>query len=129
MSPLFANNGIIKQDRFAEATSTDSFEFFYRDGSSVFVSFHDPKRIGDYPQDETTTPTTVASEENRPYTNGHTTRESGGDNSSYSSEVIRTKSDIERGDLPVHLKSLKEQRTSNPMVSLEEDENYEDDDN
>lgn len=30
MSPLFANNGIIKQDRFAEATSTDSFEFFYR---------------------------------------------------------------------------------------------------
>lgn len=30
MSPLVQNNGIIKPDRFAEATSSDSYEFFYR---------------------------------------------------------------------------------------------------
>ncbi len=93
VSPLAANAGIIQNDRFAESTATDAFEFFYRfdpsifffttrsDGSSIYVSYYDSKRVGDY-YDETNPPPDPPS------------------------EAIRTRSDIERGDHPIQLKEL-----------------------
>lgn len=95
--------------------------FLIRDGSSVFVSYYDPDRVGDYP----TADPSEDDDSTRHHGNGFSHN---GDSNSTTSDIVRTKSDIERGDVPVQLKTLKDLGTANPMQHLHDDgEGHEDD--
>lgn len=109
-SPTFflnaANASVVKDGRITESTATDAFEFFYRDGSSIFVSYKDPERVGDYFNPNAS-----------------------GSDSIATAEVIQTMKDAESGQLPVKLKPLTGNELSNsyhnPLLDRASRENRE----
>jgi hypothetical protein len=75
------------------------------------VSFYDPDRIGDYPLDPSEATESPQTPSERHSGSGSVTSD------------LRTRSDIERGDTTVRLKSLKD---LGPMAAHEEEDEQED---